>query len=71
MKLVRVDFGVRLWDGFADDQFIQLTEGVVASETLSLAELERASTSVEHVSPWHTVVSVEHDAFRAGLVLPA
>ena len=66
-----VDFGVRLWDGFADDQFIQLTEGVVASETLSLAEPGRASTKVERVSPWHTVVSVAHDAFRAGLVLPA
>ena len=66
-----VDFDVRLWDGFADDQFIQLTEGVVASETLSRAELERASTTVEHVSPWHTVVEVVHDAFRAGIVLPA
>ena len=66
-----VDFDVRLWDGFADDQFIQLTEGVVASETLSRAESERASTTVEHVSPWHTVVEVVHDAFRAGIVLPA
>ena len=66
-----VDFDVRLWDGFADDQFIQLTEGVVASETLSLADPGRASTRVERVSPSHTVVEVTHNAFRAGLVLPA
>jgi alpha-glucosidase (family GH31 glycosyl hydrolase) len=67
---VAVDFEVRLWDGFADDQFIQLTEGVVKSETLSVADPGRASTRVERISRWHTLVEVTHDAFRAGLALP-
>ncbi len=42
--------GVRTWTGTAEDQFIQLTEGVVASETLDdpvdgLVDFTRASGS--------------------------
>ena len=66
-----VDFGVRLWDGFADDQFIQLTEGSRRLRDALAGRSRRGSTTVERVSPWHTVVEVTHDAFRAGIVLPA
>ena len=65
-----VDFGLRLWTGSADDTFIQLTEGVLASETLEPADPAGARMSVERAGPHHEIVTVAHEAFRAGVVLP-
>ena len=64
---------VRTWAGRAEDQFIQLTEGVIASETLDdpvdgLVRAAASSGSAAH----HELVTVTapEGVHRVGLVLP-
>ena len=41
---------VRTWEGRADDQFIQLTEGMVAAETLE-DPVDSSDFEVEEIAP--------------------
>lgn len=60
---------VRIWEGRADDQFIQLTEGMVAEETLD-DPIDSGELHVRDVGPHHRVVTAAPRGHRVGLVLP-
>jgi alpha-glucosidase (family GH31 glycosyl hydrolase) len=64
--------GVRTWAGTAEDQFIQLTEGVVASETLDDPVDGLVELSVERLGPHHEVVTATapEGVHRIGIVIP-
>jgi alpha-glucosidase (family GH31 glycosyl hydrolase) len=64
--------GVRTWAGTAHDEFIQLTEGVMASETLEDPVDGAVDPVVERIAPHHELVSVTapEGVHRVGLVLP-
>lgn len=60
---------VRTWEGRAEDQFIQLTEGMVAAETLE-DPVDSTDFTVEELAPRHRLITVAPRAHRMGLVLP-
>ncbi|MDA0183934.1 hypothetical protein OJ997_26745 [Solirubrobacter phytolaccae] len=60
---------VRTWEGRAEDQFIQLTEGMVAAETLE-DPVDGTDFTVEEIAPRHQLITVAPRAHRMGLVLP-
>lgn len=60
---------VRTWEGRTEDQFIQLTEGMVAAETLE-DPVDSTDFTVEELGPWHRLITVAPRAHRMGLVLP-
>ncbi|MDA0165105.1 hypothetical protein OM076_32850 [Solirubrobacter ginsenosidimutans] len=64
--------GVRTWAGTARDEFIQLTEGVMAAEDLDDPVDGAVRSKVERISPHHEIVTVAAPAgvHRIGLVLP-
>ncbi len=63
------EIAVRAWHGEHGDQFIQLTEGLVADETLEPAEAPH-TVEIERPEPHRTVVTVTADVYRVGIVLP-
>ena len=65
-------FVVRTWTGTAEDQFIQLTEGVIASETLDDPVDGVTPATVERIASDHVLVTVSapEGVHRVGLVLP-
>jgi alpha-glucosidase (family GH31 glycosyl hydrolase) len=64
--------GVRTWAGSAHDEFIQLTEGVMASERLEDPVDGLVEPTREHPAPHHEIVTVvaPEGVHRVGLVLP-
>ncbi|MDA0174007.1 hypothetical protein OJ998_33200 [Solirubrobacter taibaiensis] len=59
---------LRTWEGRADDQFIQLTEGMVAEETLE-DPVDSADFTVEQRGPHHRLITAAPRGHRLGLVL--
>ena len=59
---------LRTWEGRADDQFIQLTEGMVAEETLE-DPVDSTDFTVEPLGPHHRVITAAPRGHRLGLVL--
>jgi len=64
--------GVRTWAGSHHDEFIQLTEGMMASEDLDDPVDDEVRPHTEQVSRHHRIVSVTapEGVHRIGLVLP-
>ncbi|MBE2320097.1 glycoside hydrolase family 31 protein [Solirubrobacter sp. CPCC 204708] len=60
---------VRRWEGRAEDQFIQLTEGMVPAETLE-DPVDSDDFTVEQLGPRHELVTVAPGGHRVALVLP-
>lgn len=59
----------RTWEGHAEDQFIQLTEGMVAAERLE-DPVDSTDFTVEELGPRHRLITVPPRGHRMGLVLP-